>query len=143
VGFPGETQEDIDLLTAYMEALRFDRLGAFSFSPEEGTAAEKMPDQVPEGIKAERLERVMRLQAQISLEQNRLRIGSTETLLVTGRAGGRYLARSQWEAPDSDGLIAFPNPRGQAKEGEFVRVRMTGAQDYDLQACLIKEDKTP
>ena len=136
VGFPGETQEDIDLLTAYMEALRFDRLGAFSFSPEEGTAAEKMPDQVPEGIKAERLERVMRLQAQISLEQNRLRIGSTETLLVTGRAGGRYLARSQWEAPDSDGIIYLTSAQA-LKPGDMVQARITAASTYDLEARLL------
>lgn len=133
VGFPGESQEDIDLLTDFMRELRFDRLGAFAFSPEEGTPAEKMPGQVPEDVKAARLEAVMQLQAAISLEQNRKRLGSTELLLVTGRAGGRYIARSQWEAPDSDGIIRLDSEK-PLKPGQMVEARITAAGTYDLQA---------
>lgn len=136
VGFPGETQEDMDLLTSFMEKVRFDRLGAFSFSPEEGTPAEKMPDQVTKSAKAARLETVMKLQANISLARNRLRIGGTETLLVTGRAGGQYTARSQWEAPDSDGIIRLDSGGSTLGLGDMVTGLITQADIYDLNARL-------
>ncbi|MGI6689069.1 MAG: 30S ribosomal protein S12 methylthiotransferase RimO [Christensenellales bacterium] len=137
VGFPGETEEDVEMLTDFMREVRFDRLGAFSFSPEEDTPAEKMPNQVPEDIKAQRLDRVMRLQADISLEQNRLRLGSEETLLITGREGKAYTARSQWEAPDSDGIIRLAGPQS-LKPGQMLKARITAASTYDLEATTIK-----
>ncbi|MDD3573365.1 MAG: 30S ribosomal protein S12 methylthiotransferase RimO, partial [Eubacteriales bacterium] len=128
--------EDMDLLTSFMEEVRFDRLGAFSFSPEEGTPAEKMPDQVTKSAKAARLETVMKLQANISLARNRLRIGGTETLLVTGRAGGQYTARSQWEAPDSDGIIRLDSGGSTLGLGDMVTGLITQADIYDLNARL-------
>ena len=143
VGFPGESEADFRELMSFCARVRFDRLGAFTFSKEEDTPAYSMKGHLPERIKQERLDALMRQQQEISRKRNESRLGSLETVLVTGVHGGMAYGRSAWEAPDSDGLIAFPNPRGQAREGDFVRVRMTGAQDYDLQACLIKEDKTP
>ncbi|MDD4081180.1 MAG: 30S ribosomal protein S12 methylthiotransferase RimO [Eubacteriales bacterium] len=137
VGFPGETQVDVDLLTSFMEEMRFDRLGAFAFSPEEGTPAEKMPGQVPEDVKAGRLEMVMRLQADISLQRNRLRVGSTETLLINRREGGQYIARSQWEAPDSDGIIRLESDN-MLKPGDMVKGLITQADTYDLKARMIQ-----
>ena len=133
LGFPGETEEDVDMLMDFMREVRFDRLGAFSFSPEEDTPAEKMPDQVPEDVKAKRLDRVMRLQAEISLERNLLRVGNEEMLLITGREGGVYSARSQWEAPDSDGIIRLSSEQN-LKPGQMVKARITAASTYDLEA---------
>ena len=136
VGFPGETEADMDLLTAFMEEVRFDRLGAFAFSPEEDTPAERMANQVPDELKASRLETVMRLQASISQERNRLRLGKQETLLVTGREGGIYIARSQWEAPDSDGIIRLRSDE-QLKPGQMVQALITGCSTYDLEATTL------
>ncbi|MGI6724880.1 MAG: 30S ribosomal protein S12 methylthiotransferase RimO [Christensenellales bacterium] len=144
VGFPGETEADFRELMSFCARVRFDRLGAFSFSREEDTPAFSMKGHIPQRVKQERLDTLMRQQRNISRKRNETRLGSLETVLVTGTRSGMAYGRSAWEAPDSDGLIAFPNPRGQAGEGDFVRVRITGAQDYDLQACLLlEEDKTP
>ena len=96
-----------------------------------------MPGQVPEDEKARRLERVMRLQAQISLERNQLRVGSQERLLVTGREGAHYIARSQWEAPDSDGIIRLAS-ENKLMPGDMVMASITAASTYDLTAQTLQ-----
>ena len=139
VGFPGETEEDFEQLLNFCARVRFDRLGAFAFSREEDTAAYHMKPQVPEDIKQERLDRLMRLQQQISLERNQERVGSVCEVLITGTSGQQATARSAFEAPDSDGCIFIKNP-GSLKEGQFCRVRITGATAYDLQAEIIQKE---
>ena len=136
VGFPGETEADFEELMAFTEEMAFDRMGAFTFSPEEDTPAASMPDQIPEEIKQERLDRLMALQAKISLERNRLRVGREEKVLITGRQGKRYTARSPWEAPDADGEILLESAL-PLTEGQFVRARITSAGTYDLAAKTI------
>ena len=133
VGFPGETEADFEQLMAFTEEMAFDRMGAFAYSPEEDTPAAAMPDQVDEEIKQERLNRLMALQAKISLERNRLRVGKTEKVLVTGHNGTNYTARSAWEAPDADGeIMLFSNE--PLKEHTFITAKITGADTYDLSA---------
>ncbi|MBR5111282.1 MAG: 30S ribosomal protein S12 methylthiotransferase RimO [Clostridia bacterium] len=133
VGFPGETEDDFQALMDFTEEMAFDRMGAFAFSPEEDTPAADMPGQIAEEIKQERLDRLMALQAKISLERNRRRIGTVEKLLVTGHNGMHYTARSPWEAPDADGeIMLFSN--SPLAEGRFVRAKITGAETYDLSA---------
>ena len=141
VGFPGESEQDFEQLMAFCERVRFDRLGAFAFSPEEDTKAYGMPDQVPEDTKQKRLDTLMALQKTISLQRNRERIGSLEQVLVTGVRGKTALGRSPWEAPDSDGLIRFRQD-GSLREGQFVKVRITGATDYDLSGELQGEGES-
>ena len=131
VGFPGETEEDFEELMDFTREMAFDRMGAFAYSPEEGTRAATMPEQVPEEVKQERLDRLMRLQAEISLERNRLRIGTCPQVLVTGHEKDGYIGRSIMEAPDADGLIRF-RAQTPVKEGEFVNVKITDADEYDL-----------
>ena len=131
VGFPGETDEDFEELMDFTREMAFDRMGAFAYSAEEGTKAAAMPDQVPEEIKQERLDRLMSLQAEISLGRNRVRIGTVAKVLVTGRETGGYVGRSVLEAPDADGVIRFRSEKPLA-EGDFVRVRLTDADEYDL-----------
>ena len=131
VGFPGETEEQFQELMDFVEEARFDRMGAFAFSPEENTPAAEMPDQIPEEVKQERLDRLMKLQAQISLENNQARIGTVEKVLVTDARDGLFLGRSQREAPDADGAIVFTAKEAPAV-GSFVQVRITGAETYDL-----------
>lgn len=131
VGFPGETEEQFQELMDFVAEARFDRMGAFAFSPEENTPAAEMPDQIPEEVKQERLDRLMKLQAQISLENNQVRIGTVEKVLVTDARDGLFLGRSQREAPDADGAIVF-TAKEAPEVGSFVQVRITGAETYDL-----------
>ena len=133
VGFPGETEADFEQLMDFTRETAFDRMGAFAFSPEEDTPAADMPGQVPEEIKQDRLDRLMKLQAQISRERNLKRVGTVEKLLVTGHNGMHYTARSQWEAPDADGEIMLLSEE-PLREGQFVRAKITGADTYDLSA---------
>ncbi len=133
VGFPGETEADFEQLMDFTEEMAFDRMGAFAFSPEEDTPAADMPDQVPEEIKQERLNRLMTLQARVSLERNRARVGSIEKVLVTGHNGTNYTARSPWEAPDADGEIMLLSDE-PLREGQFIQARIIGADTYDLSA---------
>lgn len=138
VGFPGETQEDFDALMAFTKEVAFDRMGAFAFSPEEDTPAFSMDNQIPEEIKQQRLNELMTLQQEISLQRNQSRVGTQEKVLITGRKGGKYTGRSQWEAPDADGEILITTSQ-RLMEGEFVTVRITDADAYDLFAAADKE----
>ncbi len=138
VGFPGETEEDFETLLQFTRDMAFDRMGAFAFSPEEDTAAFSMKDQVPDRIKQQRLDALMALQQEISLKRNQQRVGMIEKVLVTGRSGGKYTARSPWEAPDADGDIIVLSDAPLC-EGEFITVRITDADTYDLHAVPCKE----
>ncbi len=132
VGFPGETEDDFQRLMDFVGEQQFDRLGAFAFSPEEGTPAADMSEQVPSEIKEERLDKLMKLQAGISQARNKLRVGTVTKVLVTGdRGNGLYAGRSQWESPEIDGEILFNSPT-QLSAGTFCDVRITKAKTYDL-----------
>lgn len=131
VGFPGETDEEFANLMDFVRETRFDRMGAFMFSPEEGTPAADMPDQVPEAVKQARYDALMTLQHGISLERNRARVGTTCRVLVERRRGARYVGRSEFEAPETDGNIYFGSEE-PCEIGSFVTVRITGARAYDL-----------
>lgn len=136
VGFPGETEEDFEELMDFTREVRFDRMGAFAYSAEEDTPGATMPDQIPEEIKQERLDRLMALQAEISKELNEARIGKTYKTLVTGHDGLTYIGRTEMEAPDSDGEVHFFADR-ELIPGEFVKVKITRADTYDLYGEII------
>ena len=131
VGFPGETQEDFDELMDFVREAKFDRMGAFTFCPEEGTLAAQMPDQIDEAVKQARYDALMTLQHGISLAQNRARVGTTCRVLVEKKRGKRYVGRSEFEAPEIDGSIYFGSET-PCEIGEFVDVKITGARAYDL-----------
>ncbi len=132
VGFPGETEEQFQELLDFLQEAEFDRLGAFAYSAEEDTPAARMPDQIPEEVKQQRLDRLMTLQAGISLKRNRLRLNTVEKVLVTDVSeDGFILGRSQFEAPETDGEIVF-TARKQPEIGSFVNVKITQAETYDL-----------
>ena len=130
-GFPGETEEEFEELLDFVDEAQFDRLGAFTFSPEEGTAAAEMDGQIDEDIKAERLDDLMMLQQSIAMEKSEARLGTQPLVLCEGKKGKSYYGRSQMEAPESDGKIWFTSERPIAP-GEFVRVKITRAEPYDL-----------
>lgn len=136
VGFPGETDEEFGELMDFVRDAGFDRMGAFMFSPEEGTLAEMMPDQVEEEVKQTRYDALMTLQHDISLARNRERVGTTCRVLVEKRRGGRYVGRSEFEAPETDGSIYFGSQE-PCEIGSFVTVRITGARAYDLMGVRV------
>ncbi len=137
-GFPGETEDQFQELLDFVQEARFDRLGAFAYSPEEGTAAARMKDQIPEEVKQERLDRLMTLQQSISMDLNRKRVGTEEKVLVTDVSpDGRALGRSSRETPETDGEIVFSWKKAMPEIGSFTSVRITGAQSYDLTGEMI------
>ncbi len=133
VGFPGETEDDFKRLMDFTEEIKFDRMGAFAYSREEDTPAAQMPNQIPEETKQRRLDALMQLQAKISKERGALRVGTEEKLLVCGKKGRNWTARSAWEAPDADGEILLRSAR-TLETGSFVRGKITGSGVYDLTA---------
>ena len=138
VGFPGETEDQFRELLDFVEETEFDRLGAFTYSPEEGTPAAKLPDQLPEEVKQERLDRLMTLQQGISLKRNRSRIGSVEQVLVTDTDDqGSCLGRSGREAPEIDGAIYVACQNARPEPGQFIPVRITDAGEYDLRGEML------
>jgi ribosomal protein S12 methylthiotransferase len=136
VGFPGETEDQFRELLDFAEEAEFDRLGAFAYSAEEDTPAARLPDQIPEEVKQERLDRLMKLQSGISLRRNQARVGQTVRVLVTDTDGRRALGRSEREAPETDGEIRFAL-RGGIRPGEFADVRITAADTYDLRGVVV------
>ncbi|MBE5772832.1 MAG: 30S ribosomal protein S12 methylthiotransferase RimO [Clostridiales bacterium] len=137
VGFPGETEEQFETLLKFVKEARFDRLGAFTYSPEEGTAAAEMPNQLEEDEKIARLDQLMMLQQSISMEINEARIGTECEVLVDGFEEGRFYGRSLLEAPESDGCI-WLNAGRELTPGEYVNVRIIDADAYDLVGEVIE-----
>ena len=135
VGFPGETDDDVRIMMDFLEEIRFDRVGAFAYSIEEGTAAAAMPDQVPDQLKAERLEMVMEHQRDLSLESNLARVGTRVQLLVDeltpGEAGHEAVGRTRGQAIEVDGQTLLISA-GAARPGDIVEVEIVEAGDYDL-----------
>ncbi|MDY3846374.1 MAG: 30S ribosomal protein S12 methylthiotransferase RimO [Eubacteriales bacterium] len=133
VGFPGETEKDFEELCEFVKEMRFDRFGAFTYSPEEGTAAAMMENQIDEQTKQDRYDALMNIQLDVSTELNREKIGTLKTVLCEGFDGVAriYSGRSEADAPDIDGRVYFRSKR-KVKSGEFVNVRIKESLDYDL-----------
>lgn len=138
VGFPGETEEEFAELCEYVKAAKFDRFGAFTFSPEEGTVAATMDGQIDEQTKQDRYDTLMQTQLTVTEELNARRIGSTLTVLTEGydSAAGIHYGRSFADAPDVDGKVYF-RAKERIPEGTFVSVKIEEALDYDLVGSAI------
>ena len=135
VGFPGETEEHFRHLCDYVRESRFDALGVFAFSREEGTAAAEMPNQVPAEIAEERRDRLMRIQRSVQREAAKVRVGlKTTAMLLRPASRGRWVARTEWQAPDVDGVTYVSGCGRKAAPGDFVRVEIGGVRGYDLYA---------
>ena len=132
VGYPGETQEDFEALKHFITQTRFDRLGVFPYSHEEGTYAyAKFEDDVPEKVKQARAEEIMELQQQISLELNEDKIGLKFQVIVDRKEGDNYVGRTRFDSPEVDGEVIFSSEK-TLKPGDFATVKITGAEDFDL-----------
>lgn len=133
VGFPGETEEDFNILSDFVSDQKFSRLGVFTYSREEGTAAATMDNQIPEDIKQERLDCIMMKQMEISLEGNRKKIGKTLDVIVDSmEEEGVYSGRTRYDAPEIDNSVVFTS-NSVHKPGDIVPVEILEAYDYDLE----------
>ncbi|MFQ9715698.1 MAG: 30S ribosomal protein S12 methylthiotransferase RimO [Blautia sp.] len=139
-GFPGETQEDHQELMAFVDEMEFDRLGVFTYSQEEDTPAAAMENQIPEEVKEERQAQLMELQQEISLERGNERIGQELLVMIEGKVADEnaYIGRTYGDAPNVDGYI-FVQSSEFLMSGVFVKVRVTGALEYDLIGEIVDE----
>ena len=131
VGFPGETETQFAAMVRFIQEHPFDRVGAFAFSPEEGTAAANLPDQVPEEVKQERLSRLMAAQQPISRARNERRVGQLVDVLIEGAEETSAFGRSYAEAPDVDGKIVLEHA-GHLRAGSYVPAKLIRAEEYDM-----------
>ena len=133
VGFPGETEEDFQMLLDFLKEAQLDRVGCFKFSPVEGAPATEMVDQVPEDVKEERFHRFMQLQQEISAERLKQKIGQTLDVIVDEIDDEGIIGRTKADAPEVDGLVYIENLSGTpVKVGEFIKVTITHSDEYDL-----------
>ena len=137
VGFPGETEEDFEELCQFIKDMRFERAGVFAFSPEEGTPAYEMRDDVPYETKQERVNRLMEIQQDISLEINAQRVGKAEKVLIDRREGDYYVGRSQYDSPEVDDEILIPADE-ELTIGDFCQVKIIQADYFDCYGEIMK-----
>ena len=139
-GFPGETEDDHEELKEFVDEMEFDRLGVFTYSPEENTPAAEMADQVPEEVKEERRDELMELQQEISYDRGQDRIGQELLVMIEGKVADEsaYIGRTYGDAPKVDGYI-FVQTGELLMTGDFAKVRVTGALEYDLIGVLSDE----
>ena len=138
VGYPGETEQDIKELEEFVREVKFDRLGVFPYSEEEGTySALHLKDDVAEEVKQYRADYIMKIQEQIALDNNLERVGRTMKVIVDSRQGDYYIARSEYDSPEVDQEILIPAHLRQLRRGCFYEARITGAENFDLYGEVI------
>lgn len=134
-GFPGETLEDVEELKGFLKRQRFDRVGIFTYSHEEGTSAFELADDIPAAEKERRAQEIMEVQQEISYEKNAAKIGQTFRVLIDKKEAGRFLGRTEFDSVEVDNEVVV-NSQRPLKVGEFVNVKITKAYDYDLEGEL-------
>ena len=137
VGYPGETEEDYQTLKAWVEDMRFERLGCFTYSHEENTHAFNLEDDVPEEVKLARANEIMEIQSQISWELNQAKIGETFKVVIDRKEGEYFVGRTEFDSPDVDNEVLIEASKTYLKTGEFATVKVTEAADFDLYAEVI------
>ena len=138
VGYPGETEADFAELMEFVKTTKFDRLGVFPYSEEEGTySATRLKDDVADEVKQERVDRIMRLQERVSLENNAKRIGQTMRVIIDRKEGDFYIGRSEYDSPEVDQEIIIDSGAKRLYRGRFYNVVITDCEDYDLFASLV------
>jgi ribosomal protein S12 methylthiotransferase len=134
VGYPGETEADFNQLKTWVQNTRFERLGCFTYSHEENTTAYQLTDDVPEDVKMQRVNEIMEIQSQISWEQNQEKIGKEFTVLIDRKEGNYFIGRTQYDSPDVDNEVLIEAKKTYLRPGDFVQVKITSAEDFDLYA---------
>lgn len=138
VGYPGETEEDFQILKDWVKAMRFERLGCFTYSHEENTHAYQLEDTVPEEIKQQRASEIMDLQGQISWELNQEKVGKTYRCMIDRKEGNYFVGRTEMDSPDVDNEVLVDAREYYLKQGDFVYLIITEAADFDLYAKPLK-----
>lgn len=140
VGFPGETEKDFEELKEFVRTVRFDRMGAFAYSEEEGThAAQQYEDNIPQEIKQQRLDELMEIQQGISAELSAVKVGKVMKIIIDRLEGDYYIGRTEYDSPEVDPEVLINREDGELKIGEFYRAEITDADDFDLYAKVIYE----
>ena len=137
VGYPGETEEDFQLLKNWVKEMRFERLGCFTYSHEENTHAYQLEDDVLEEVKMERANEIMELQSQISWELNQEKIGQQFKVLIDRKEGNYYVGRTEFDSPDVDNEVLINAENGYLRTGDFYQVEIMEAEDFDLYGKVI------
>ncbi|MEM9687264.1 MAG: 30S ribosomal protein S12 methylthiotransferase RimO [Bacteroidota bacterium] len=132
VGYPGETTEDFQQLKDWVTAMRFERLGCFTYSHEENTHAYQLKDDVPEAVKQQRAAEIMEVQARISWELNQEKIGKELKCIIDRKEGNYFIGRTEFDSPDVDNEVLIDARKYYVKIGDFVRINITGATEFDL-----------
>ncbi len=132
VGYPGETEEDYQTLKQWVQDMRFERLGCFTYSHEENTHAFNLEDDVPEEVKMQRANEIMDIQSQISWELNQAKIGQTFRVLIDRKEGSYYVGRTEFDSPDVDNEVLINAEVGYLRTGEFFTIKINAAEDFDL-----------
>ena len=132
VGYPGETEEDFQKLKDFVKAMRFDRLGCFTYSHEENTTAYELTDDIPEEVKLQRANEIMELPSQISWELNQEKVGKTFRCLIDRKEGNYFVGRTEYDSPDVDNEVLIDAKKHYVKIGDFTDVKIIEAADYDL-----------
>ncbi|RPE05893.1 30S ribosomal protein S12 methylthiotransferase RimO [Chitinophaga lutea] len=135
-GFPGETEEDVEDVKRFLEEVRFDRVGVFTYSHEENTSAYDLEDNIPAEEKERRAQDIMETQQEISLEKNQEKVGKVFKVIVDKKESGRYLGRTEFDSVEVDNEVIINTDR-KLKPGDFVQVKITKAFDYDLEGELV------
>jgi ribosomal protein S12 methylthiotransferase len=138
VGYPGETEADFETLKNWVKAMRFERLGCFTYSHEENTHAHQLVDDVPEEVKQERSNAIMEIQSQISWEHNQSCIGKVYRCLIDRKEGNHYVGRTYMDSPDVDNEVLIDATQHYLKQGEFIKIKITEASDYDLVGASVE-----
>ncbi|TMI97455.1 MAG: 30S ribosomal protein S12 methylthiotransferase RimO [Bacteroidetes bacterium] len=136
-GFPGETLDDVDQLKLFLQEQRFDRVGIFTYSHEEGTSAYDLNNDTPQKEKERRAQEIMEVQQQISYEKNLEKLGKTLKVLIDKKEAGRYIGRTEFDSVEVDNEVVI-HSRKKIPIGEFVNIRITGAYDYDLEGEVVE-----
>ena len=139
VGYPGETEEDFQLLKNWVEEMRFERLGCFTYSHEENTHAFNLEDDVPEDVKMERANEIMAIQSQISWELNQQKIGKEFRVLIDRKEGSYFVGRTEFDSPDVDNEVLVNAEEGYLRTGDFFNVKITAAEDFDLYGDVVMD----
>ncbi len=137
VGYPGETQDDFELLRDWVREMRFERLGCFTYSHEENTHAYTLEDDVPEEVKMERANEIMAIQSQISWELNQEKIGKEFRIVIDRKEGNYFVGRTEFDSPDVDNEVLIDAGQYYLKTGEYTTVKITEAEDFDLYAVPV------
>ena len=141
VGFPGETEQDFEELIEFVKWARFERMGAFAYSEEDGTyAAEHYPDDVDEETKQARLSKLMRVQQRISAEVQERKVGQVMRVVIDRVEGDYYIGRTEFDSPEVDPEVLIPVSERELHTGQFYRARITSADDFDLYATIEEEE---